>query len=234
MTSIENAQSAGVADSYARAERIGFGLLMIGAPVLMVLAGIFHPPHGIENGTEYYHAAHDHSTQFWVAHTFFFLSAVLFVPAVVGLARLVHPSRPKAAFWGCVLSLMGFIGYGALDGVDYMAWVAGNPDAGLDPTTMQQFIDTALESMAIIVPMLLVFSLLPLGLTVLAVGAHRAGILPGWIAAFMPIGMAGVAAFLEFPIPLILSGVLLLVSFGIVGLRLLRGPQAGVAAPGPV
>ena len=63
-----------------------------------------------------------------MAHTCFFLSAVLFVPAIVGLARLVHASYPKAAFWGCVLSLMGFIGYGALDGIDYMAWVAGKPE----------------------------------------------------------------------------------------------------------
>lgn len=234
MSTFENLQPGGVQDSYARVERIGFGLLMIGAPILMVLAGIIHPPHGIENGPEYYHAAHDHSTQFWVAHTFFFLSAVLFVPAVVGLARLVHPSRPKAAFWGCVLSLMGFIGYGALDGVDYMAWVAGNPDTGLDPTTMQQYIDTALESMAIIVPMLLIFSLLPVGLTVLAVGLTRAGILPGWIAALMPLGMVGVAAFLEFPIPLVISGVLLLISFGLVGMRLLRTPRVGLASPCPV
>jgi len=234
MPTNEDPQPGGIADSYAHTERIGFGLLMIGAPILMVLAGILHPPHGIENATEYYDAAHDHSTRFWVSHTFFFLSAVLFVPAVVGLARLVHPSRPRAAFWGCVLSLMGFVGYGALDGVDYMAYVAGKPDTGLDPTTMQQFIDAALNSMAIIVPMLVVFSLLPAGLAVLAVGLTRAGVLPGWIAWLMPIGMAGVAAFLEFPIPLIISGVLLLISFGLVGVRLLRTPRVGLTSPGPV
>lgn len=223
-----------VANTYAHAERIWFGLLMIGAPLLMVLAGFFHPPHGIEDGTEYYHAAHDHSLQFWVAHTLFFLAAVLFVPAVVGLARLVHPTHPRAAFWGCVLSLMGFIGYGAMDGMDYMTWVAGNPGTGLDPATMQQYIDAALASMAIVVPVLVVFALLPAGLIVLAVGLARAHVIPGWIAALMPIGMVGVAAFLEFPIPLVISGVLLLVSFGLVGIRLLRGPLAGLASPAPV
>jgi len=30
--------------------------------------------------------------------------------AVIGLTRLVRPSHPKAAFWGGLLSLMGFIG----------------------------------------------------------------------------------------------------------------------------
>jgi hypothetical protein len=84
---------------------------MIGAP-LMLGAGFLHPPHGTENGTEYYNAAHDHSAQFYISHTLFFLAGVLFVPAVIGLARLMHPTHPKAAFWGVVLTLPGFIGYG--------------------------------------------------------------------------------------------------------------------------
>jgi hypothetical protein len=79
-------------DSYRNVERIGFGILMIGAPILMLGAAIFHPPHALEDGTEYFHASHDHTSAFYVSHTLFFLAAVLFVPAVVGLARLVHPT----------------------------------------------------------------------------------------------------------------------------------------------
>jgi hypothetical protein len=100
----DSTRSAVVADSYARVERIGFGVLMIAAPLVMLAAALLHPPHGIQNAAGYYHASHDHSARFYVAHTCFFLAAVLFVPAVVGLARLVHPGHPKAAFWGCVLS----------------------------------------------------------------------------------------------------------------------------------
>ena len=48
---------------------------------------------------------------------------------------------------------------------------------GLDPTTMQQCIEAALSSTAILAPLLLIFSLLPIGLIVLAVGIARAGIL---------------------------------------------------------
>jgi hypothetical protein len=86
------------------------------------------------------------TSRFYAAHTLFFLSATLFVPAVVGLARLVHPSHAKAAFWGCVLSLMGFVGYGALDGIDYMTWIAGKPDTGLNPAAMQAYIEEALHT----------------------------------------------------------------------------------------
>jgi hypothetical protein len=227
-------QPARVTDSYANVERIVFGLAMIIAPILMLGAAIFHPPHGIENAAGYYSASHDHSMGFYVAHTCFFLSAVLFVLAIVGLARLVHPSHPKAAFWGCVLSLMGFIGYGALDGIDYMAWVAGKPDTGLDPTTMQRYIEVVLTTNAILVPVLLVFTLLPIGLIVLAVGVARAGVLPGWLAALMPLGMVGVAGSLQYPPLLVISALALLASFGFVGLRLLRAPSAALAEERPV
>jgi Domain of unknown function (DUF4386) len=227
------AQLEGVDDSYADAERIGFGILMILAPILMLGAGILHPPHGIESGEQYYHASHDHPTEFWLAHTFFFLSAVLFVPAVVGLSRLVHPTHPKAAFWGCVLSLMGFVGYGALDGIDYMTYVAGKPGTGLDPASMQAFIEQALKTYEVLVPVLLVFTLLPIGLIVLAVGLDRARVVPWWLAALMPVGMIGVAGTLQYPIALTISALLLLVSFGTVGVKMLRTPSAAVAA-GPV
>jgi hypothetical protein len=215
-------------------ERIGFGLMMIGAPILMLGAALIHPPHSIEDGVQYYHATHDHNTTFYVSHTLFFLAATLFVPAVVGVARLVHPSHPTTAFWGCVLSLMGFIGYGALDGVDYMAWLAGKPDTGLDGTAMQQFISLALETPGIMVPILLVFLLLPLGLIVLAIGTVRAGILPVWLAWLMPVGMVGIAGSLEYPVILILMALALLASFGFVGVRVLRGTSGVLSKAAPV
>jgi hypothetical protein len=95
------------------------------------------------------------------------------------ITRLVHLNDAEVAFWGCVLSLMGFIGYGALDGIDYMAWLAGNPDTRLDPTTMQRYIEAVLNSTAVLAPVLLVFTLLPIGLIFLAVGTVRAGISRG-------------------------------------------------------
>ena len=233
MVSVQPQGSTGT-DSYRNVERVGFGILMIGAPILMLGAAVLHPDHGIQDGPEYYHAAHDHTSTFYVSHTLFFLAAVLFVPAVVGLARLAHPSHPKAAFWGCVLSLMGFVGFGALDGMDYMAWVAGNPDSGLDPTQMEQLINTALTSVPILTPIFLVFSLLPIGLAVLGVGLHRAGVLPLWLGVLMPVGMVGVAVFLAYTVPLVLSALALLASFGTVGARLLRAPKETLSEAAPV
>jgi hypothetical protein len=233
---VQSGQPSGTAarSGYGNAERVGFGVLMIGAPILMLGAALTHPPHGIESGAQYYHASHDYSTRFYVAHTCFFLSATLFVPAFVGLARLVHPSHPKAAFWGCVLSLMGFVGWGALDGIDYMAWMAGKPDTGLDETVMQQFVEEALHTNAILIPVLVVFTLLPIGTIVLAVGLTRADVVPSWLAALMPLGLVGVAASLQYPVLLILSALALLASFGIVGVNLLRTTTMAVSSAPPV
>src|SRR5688500_11542482 len=142
---VTSGRTENLADSYAQTERIGFGLLMIAAPLLMLGAALLHPPHSITNGVHYYGASHDHSAYFYAAHNLFFLAAACFVPAVIGVARLVHPSHPKQAFWGCVLSTMGLIGYGAMDGIDYMNYVAGKPGTGLDPAVMQQFVTVALN-----------------------------------------------------------------------------------------
>jgi hypothetical protein len=123
------------------------------------------------------------------------------------------------------------MGWGwAMDGMDYMTWVAGNPTTGLDPTTMQQYVDAALASNAILIAVLLVFFLLVAGLIVLAVGLHRAGVLRGWLAWLMPVGMPGMASFLEFPVPLVISALALLASFGVVGVKLLRAPDRTLEA----
>jgi hypothetical protein len=217
------------ARSYAHTERIGFAVFMVVAPLIVLAATILHPAHSAENGTQYYHAAHDHSNAFYASHTLFFLGAVALLPAVIGLARLVQPGHPKAAFWGLVLSAMGFVAWGALDGMDYMTYVAGS-SSNLDTATMQTYIDDALANTAILVPITIVFLLLIIGLSVLCVGLHRAAIIPFWLALLMPIGVVGVISSLEYPPVLIGSALLLVASMGTVGLRQLRAPDDATAS----
>jgi hypothetical protein len=217
------------ARSYEHTERIGFAIMMIVAPLIVLAATILHPPHAAENGTEYYHAAADHSDAFYVSHTLFFLGGVALLPAVIGLTRLVQRSHPKAAFWALVLSAMGFMAWGALDGMDFMTYVAGS-SSNLDPAVMQTYVDDALANTAILVPVTLVFLLLIVGLVVTGVGLHRAGIIPFWLAMLMPLGVLGVISFLEYPPLLIASGLLLCASIGTVGVRQLRAPDDATAS----
>jgi hypothetical protein len=224
------AQPAGAAArSYDHTERIGFAIFMIVAPLIVLAATIIHPPHAAENGSEYYQAAHDHSNQFYAAHTLFFLGGVALLPAVIGLTRLLQRSHPKAAFWGLVLSAMGFVSWGAFDGMDFMTYVAGS-SSNLDTNTMQTYIDDALANTAILIPLTAVFLTLIIGLCVIGVGLHRAGILPLWRGLFIPIGVIGILSFLEYPPLLIGSGLLLCASLGTVGVRQLRTPDDATAS----
>jgi hypothetical protein len=84
------------------------------------------------------------------------------------------------------------------------------------------------------VPVSVVFFLLPAGLCVIAVGLHRAGILPLWLGLLMPIGVFGVISTLEYPPLLIGFGILLLASFGTVGVRQLRAPNGTVSEAPPI
>jgi hypothetical protein len=122
----------GVAESYAHTERIVFAIFMIVAPLILLTATIIHPKHGImaTDGAEYYGAALNHTKRFYIAHTGYFLTATTLSVAVIGLTRLVQRTHPKAAFWGLVLSAMGFVGWGAIDGMDFMT---STPAGSLTP-----------------------------------------------------------------------------------------------------
>jgi hypothetical protein len=227
-------QPAGAAArSYEHTERVGFAIFMIVAPLIALAATIIHPPHGAENPTQYYQAAHDHSDRFYASHTLFFFAAVAMLPAIIGLARLVQRSHPKQAFWGMVLSAMGMMAWGCLDGFDFMTYIAGS-SSNLDSATMQQYIDDVDENSAVLIPVSAVFLLLIVGLTFLVVGLARAGIIGFWHALLFPIGVIGLLSFLEYPPLLIGSGLLLCASLGLIGVRQLRAPDdAAASQPAP-
>jgi hypothetical protein len=229
-------QPAGaVAESYAHTERLVFATFMILGPLVLLAATIIHPPHGVRvtSGSEYYDAAHDHTTQFYIAHTLFFFSGVTLIPAVIGLNRLVRRTHPKAALWGLVLSAMGFVGWGAFDGQDFMTYIAGS-EKNLDTTMMQTYVDDALANTEVTVPTGLVFLILVIGLIVTCVGLHRAGILHLGLALLLPIGIVGILSFLEYPPLLIASGLCVCASVGTVGVRQLRAPDVTASQAAPV
>jgi hypothetical protein len=216
-------------DSYARMERRVFAIFMIVAPLILIPATIIHPKHGIgaTDGAEYFGAAYDHTVRFYIAHTGYFLTATTLIVAAIGLTWLVRPTHPKAAFWGLVLTAMGFVGWGAIDGMDFMTFNAGRYAAagGLDFNTMQTYIDDALADQAVLIPVFGVFSLAIIGLTVTAVGLHRAGVAPFWRALLLPIGIAGVISFLDYPVLEIASGIFVATALLPIGVRQFRAPD---------
>jgi Domain of unknown function (DUF4386) len=227
--------ASATAESYAPTERKVFAIFMIVAPLILLVATIVHPKHGIgkTDGAEYYGAAYDHTTRFYIAHTGYFLTGTTLIVAVIGLTRLVRRTHPKAAFWGLVFSAMGFVGWGAIDGMDFMTFNAGN-NKSLEMSTMQAYIDDALADNWVLIPVFGVFSLLIIGLVVTCVGLHRAGIVNFWLALLLPIGVTGVISFLDYPPLEIASGLCVCASVLPVGVRQLRTPDATASQVAPV
>ncbi|MDP9228947.1 MAG: hypothetical protein M3M99_07800 [Actinomycetota bacterium] len=238
-------QPTALSRSQEHTERLVYAIFMIVSPLILLVATIVHPKHGIgkTDGAEYYGAAYDHTTRFYIAHTGYFLTGVTLIVAFIGMNRLVRPTHPKAAFWGLVLSAMGFVGWGAIDGMDFMTFNAGRFTAGsewsgslggsLDHNTMQSYIDDALGDNFVLIPVFGVFMLLIVGLVVNAVGLHRAGILNFFHALLLPIGVGGVISFLDYAPLEIASGLCVCASVIPVGVRQLRTPDATVPRAAP-
>jgi hypothetical protein len=113
--------------------------------------------------------------------------------------------------------------------IDYMACVADTPGCGLDHATMVKFIEDALGSAGLMVPVLAVFTLLPIGLCVLAYGLIEAKVVPAWVAVLVPLGVIGIAGTLQYTVLLILSALALIAGFGCVGVKLLKPPGEALA-----
>ena len=228
-------QPVALSRSQAHTERLVFSIFMIVSPLILLVATIVHPKHGIgkTDGAEYYGAAYNHTTRFYIAHTGYFLTGTTLIVVIIGLLQLVRRTHPKAAFWGLVLSAMGFVGWGAIDGMDFMTFNAGK-NKSLDTNTMQTYIDKALGDQAVLIPVFGVFSVLIIGLVVTCVGLHRAGILNFFLALLLPIGVAGVISFLDYPPLEIASGLCLCISVLPVGVRQLRASDATASQAAPV
>lgn len=128
---------------------------------------------------------------------------------------------------------MGFVGWGAIDGMDFMTFNAGrftHCPTSLDQNTMQTYIDKALGDNAVLIPVFGVFTLLLIGLTVNPVGLHRAGILNFFHALLLPIGVGGVISFLDYPPLEIASGLCVCASVLPLGVRQFRAKDATVPA----
>ena len=236
MTTVAGAQAAypsSNAESYAHVERKGFAVFMLVGPLILLGATIIHPAHGVRatSGVSYYTAAYNHTTRFYIAHTLFFFTAVTLSVAVVGLTRLIRPTNPKRAFWGLVFSVMGFVGWGAIDGIDFMTYIAG-AHKSLNTNTMQQYINYVVADNPVLIPVTAIFTLLIIALVWIALAMHSAGIAPLWLGLLLPIGVTGVISFLNYPPLEIASGLCVCAAVIPVGIRQLRAADVTVPEQG--
>ena len=210
----------------------GLGLFL--APLALALAQLVHPDQG-EAGFVQAMAGNPGRVQ--AASLLVILSAVLFVPALVGLLRLMRDRGTVLGHLGVGLALIGVIGHAVWSGFEIvLVWMARSE---IDRAQLSAAVDGGPPSLIGFTVVLLMFMVgFFLGLIFLAVALWRSGAVPRWAAAFIAVG-----PLFEF-LPLdneavFMSGLaLFVIGFGVIGLELIRSDaerspvagEAGVAA----
>lgn len=165
--------------------------------------------------------------QFLVANVLTIGSIVLFVPAILLLAR-VTARRPVAHYLGGTLAVLGIVGWSGTTALS-MADLALATTMEADAAAVAADRIAAGAGAGIFLALFL-FGLF-IGLVTLAVGAWRSGVAPAWVPA--AVAVAVVLDVLASPNRIAVAVVWLLMTaaLGWIGLRVLRSADRDSSAP---
>jgi hypothetical protein len=200
---------------------VGVGL--VGAPLLTLIASIASP--ALKSGEAAQLAVISaHPARYYAFAIFTLAGIMLLVPALLGLMQM---TRDRAPGWGAVggsLSLLGTLIATGDAASQLIVWQMAVP--GADRAQMTALLDRYDQTLG----SSLVFTVgglsLLVGTVVLSIGLRKARAVPGWVAVGIPVGMfLNVAGFTGASAgTLIVSSLVLLVTLGWVGWRVLATP----------
>lgn len=203
-------------------KRIGTGLSMILAPLLLAVGFAIHPAEK-SNGAEQLQVIADNIGRWNTAHILILASAVLFIPAVLGLMHLLRYRGVWFGLFGGALAGVGVVCLGALVGVDALATsafadVPADQRAGLAPG--MQAIGDAQGA----IPVAYLSAGLIFGLIVLAAGLFVTHTAPRWASVTIEVASLVLLASLVGNNEKIgaVGATVLLISLGALGLQTLR------------
>lgn len=203
-----------------RSGRLAAGIGLIGFSVLLPVEDRLDPTSGVS----FYQAAVAHRGLLTASALTLLASAVLTVPAIVGI---IHQARDRGAVLarlGGFFTLLGALGHTALA----VIYLVMRSLAGGDPTQMAAFenrLDADTATGVIGMTLLLSFGV---GLTLLAWAAWRAGLI-GWWAPAAVTAVVLAHAVLPDDLPAVVPFTALTAIatvFGVLGLRALAMPDA--------
>lgn len=208
---------------------------MIGAPLLLALGNGLHPVNHRTDTREFLAGVNAHESQWLLAHVLVFLAVPLFVPAALGLLRLLGDQTTAWSRSGVLLTVFGLFGTEAYVTVEgFVQWnMATTP--GVNFEQMAEVLERFNEHAVSFVLTGLGVLLYTLGLLILAIAVTRARVVPiGLGIAFaasrviVMIALLVGAAVGEYELAVITGAdVLLLIGLGGIGVTLLRNPAPG-------
>lgn len=206
--------------------RMMVGVCLILAPLALALAQLVHPGQGAAG---YVQAMVDSPGRVEAASLLVILSSLLFVPALVGLLRLMRDRGTVLGHLGVGLALIGVIGHAVWAGFDIiLVWMANSE---LDRAQLSAVVDGGPPSGIAFTLILLMFMAgFFLGLIFLAAGLLRSGAVPWWAAALIAVGPLSeflpIANEVVFETVLRIGLALFVIGFGVIGLKLMSRPDA--------
>ncbi len=198
------------------------GVCLILAPLVLALALLVHPGQ-VEAG--FVQTMADNPGRVEAASLLVILSSVLFVPALVGILRLMRDRGTVLGLVGVGLTLIGAIGHAVWAGFDIvLVWMTNSE---IDRAQLSAAVDGGPPPGIGFTLILLMFMAgFFLGLIFLVIGLWRSGAVPRWAAALIAVG----PLFEFLPVDnkaIFMAGIILFViGFGVIGLKLMSRPDA--------
>ena len=125
-------------------------IALIAGPALFLVDNLIHPEElGRGNEAEQLELIAESATRWQVAHLIGFVSLILIVAAIVGLGRYIAADRPRLAFAGVALGLVGSLAFAFAFALDGFTWgtlgeLSNRPE--LDDATLATALDEVQNS----------------------------------------------------------------------------------------
>lgn len=202
--------------------RIVAGVCLILAPLVLALAQLVHPGQGEEG---FVRTMVDNPGRVEAASLLVILSSVLFVPALVGVLRLMRDRGSALGLVGVGLALIGAIGHAVWAGFEIiLVWMANSE---IDRAQLSAAVDGGPPSGIGFTLILLMFVAgFFLGLIFLAAGLWRSGNVPWWAAVLIVVGPLPDFLPVDNQVLFVTGLTLFVIGFGVIGLKLMGMPGA--------
>ena len=164
--------------------RIVTGVCMIAAPLAMLVGGIIHPEDESEAADQLGVVA-GALDRWYSSHLIVFLAFLVLVPALLGLAHLLHRARPMHAFVGGGLAVVGLVAVGGIVGAEGFGGylVSESADAASATAVWEGLIDSSR-----MMPLYVTSLLFNVGVLVMGYALLKSRVVAAWSATAVMLG----------------------------------------------
>lgn len=160
---------------------------LVAAPLLLLVAFAFHPDEVRPDKAEQLAVVSADSTRFYWVHLIALAGLALFVPATLGLVRVLHTRSTRLAHIGAVAVFVGIPSTTVTVTMAIVEWMMAT-QPGADRAEMAALLARLNEDNGVVVPFFLPGSLLLVGLVVFGIGLYGTRVVPRTAAALVIVG----------------------------------------------